>query len=211
MTAQRPLPSVTTVSVTAICDGPKVTILDVNGKTLAITTIEAARHVPTEMRLSIERDIMLLWHDKTHGWKAAYSRMKGQYLGWCARKHTTGWAKQAQVWCKSVRWRRNRKRPPKKTPFLNGARLRSANDWECVAFCCYQKYRKMLQKKQRREKDVWLLWCETVYSNGRKREDIRDQREEVVSDAQTISGDTRKTRLQMRFDWLGDNAKKVIA
>lgn len=212
MTTQRLRRSVATVSLTAIFDHEKVTILDADGNRLAVTSLQAARQVSTEMRLSIERDIVLLWHDKTHGWRATYDRMKGQYRGWCGRKNTDGWEKQAQVWCRSVRWRRNRKRPPKKTRFLNGSRPRkNAADWSYAAFCFYLQYRARFQKKQRRQKDPWLLWCETVYSNLRKREDIREQRKESVSDAQAISRNPRKAKLQMRLEWRGDNAQKVVA
>jgi hypothetical protein len=206
-------PSVVTVSLTAICQGEKTTLLDANGKQIAVIDTLLAQQVSLEMRLSIERDVPIEWHDKHHGWRAAYARMKSQYFNWRTRLHLIGWEKKAHTWGTSIRRRRNknRTRPPRKTQFLRGGRPRNTEDWEAACVSFRLRYAGMIIKKKKRNEDPWLLWAETVYSNHRKKRDINEDRRQRISITGRVSKNPRTPGIQMCFEWSADRSKAVFA
>ena len=213
MTRKMIAPSVVTVSLTAICQGEKTTLLDANGKQSAVIDTLLSQQVSLEMRLSIERDVSLEWYEKSSGWQSAYARMKSQYSNWRTRLHLSGWGKKAHIWKTSIRWRRNknRTRPPRKTQFLRGGRPRNTEDWEAACVSFRLRYAGMIIKKKKRIEDPWLLWAETVYSNHRKKRDIDEDRRQRISITGRVSKNPRTPGIQMCFEWSADQSKAVFA
>ena len=213
MTRKMIAPAVAIVSLTAIRQGEKTMLLDANGRQFAVIDTMLARQVSQELRLSFVRAVPLEWHDKHHGWRAAYARMKSQYLNWRKRLHLSGWEKKAYIWAKSIRWRRNknRTRPPRKTQFLRGARPRITEDWETACVSFRQRHAGMIIKKKKRIEDPWLLWAETVYSNHRKKRDIDEDRRQRISITGRVPKNPRTTGIQMCFEWSADRSEAVFA
>jgi hypothetical protein len=205
-------PSVVTISITAICIGENVTLLDATGKEFASISARVAREVSPEMQSSIQRDILLLWHEKKHGWPATWRRMRGQHLGKCSRRGRTEWEIKAQGWMASIRWRRNRIRLPRKGNSINGERARSDSEtWETACRFFYIKHANILRKKDIRKNDPWRLWAETVYSNHRAKEERNEERRQGISVANGIQGDTREAEIQVCFKWSRNHPEEVFA
>jgi len=196
--------SVVTVSLTAICQGEKAMLLDANGKQLAVIDTLLAKQISPEMRLSIELDVPVEWNNKHNGWYAAACRMKGQYGNWRRGLSRSGWEKKAEIWAKSLMWRRNRKSPPRKTRFSRGVRPRNTEDWEAACISFRLRYASMIIKQKKRTEDPWLLWSETTYSNHRQRKDIHDQRRQRIPDAKGVTDNSKTTGIQVRFEWSRD-------
>jgi len=201
MTGNSIAPWVVTVSLTAICKGKKTMLLDAHGKQHAVIDTLLAKQVSPEMRLSIERDVPLEWHNKHHGWYAAACRMKGQYGNWRRRLNLSGWEKKANIWLASLRWRRNRKSPPRKTQFSRGVRPRNTENWEAACISFRLRYAQMIIKKKKRIEDPWLLWAETTSCNHRQRKDVYAQRRQGIPDGKRVADNYRTTDIQVRFEW----------
>ena len=204
MTGNSIAPSVVTVSLTAICQGEKTTLLDANGKQIAAIDTPLAKQMSLKKRSLFVRSVPLEWHDKHHGWRAAPGvvTMPKKWAG--PLQLVASGQKKAEIWAKSLMWRRNRKSPPRKTRFSRGVRPRNTEDWEAACISFRLRYASMIIKQKKRTEDPWLLWSETTYSNHRQRKDIHDQRRQRIPDAKGVTDNSKTTGIQVRFEWSRD-------
>jgi len=139
-------------------------ILDCNGRRLKKTKVHLAAELHPDARKNIETH--LLWRDASLRWAK-------KYCGMVSRKNYSGWRKKAQVWEKSLRWRRNRKRPIRRGRTINGGRQRlGVTNWSQAAKLLIAQYIRIKKRNDR----PWARWSETVTRNMRARNDIRIER-----------------------------------
>lgn len=155
----------TTITLTACREGDKVIIFDRNGQRLIANPVDG--NLALEMD-QIARETLQL----EMNWKGAVRYWASQYNGMLNRRNYSGWTRKAQVWQQSLRWRRNRKQPPRVGRTLNGGRQRSELiNWPSAAELLMIQYN---QKKARNCRE-WFRWSETVTRNMRAKNDIRRQ------------------------------------
>jgi hypothetical protein len=197
--------NLTTVTLTAIDNGTSVTLLDCSGKRIA----KIPKHVAHETCETTSRKIQ-----KALDWQDAYAKCSKQHHGRKKRRELSGWEKQAHVWHRSLRFRRNslRSKERKQTHGNNPARD-MPKSWHEACFVLRKTYVQKLCNERRREKNHWRLWAETIYSNLRKRKDIHGQKKhgDGFSHTAAICFDTRTTGRQMCLEWSSDHASEVFA
>jgi hypothetical protein len=197
--------TVTSVTLTAIDNGSSLTLMDVFGKRIATVQKHCAMQIPAAIEGQIQKHL---------DWQEAFVRCSRQHHGRLKRKNLSGWEKQAHVWHRSLRWRRNRLKSQDQSHSPRAARPVSAHaSWREACFALRKVYVQKLCNERRRKKNHWRLWAETIYSNLRKRKDIHEQRKQRgrVSDDQAISLNTGTTGRQMCIEWHSDYTSDVLA
>lgn len=180
--------------------GRSVRILDSSGRAVAKVQSDVACAM-TE-RAESDLRVLLLWRPKLQ-------QMACHFFQRVDRCVQNPWEKKCGVWMRSLRWRRNRTKHVRKTNSLSSNRRQSDLTWDDASRLLLAQYANRFYEKRKREESPWRLWAQTVYSNLKKRRDIRNERaagHQIIeagreSDDQGIDGGCRKTRLQMCFDW----------
>ena len=195
----------TTVTLTAIDNGSSVTLLDCFGKRIA----KVPRHIAQETCEVTSSKIQ-----RTLDWQDAYIKCSKQHHGRKKRKELSGWEKQAHVWHRSLRFRRNslRSKERKQTQCKKHV-SDTPRSWHEACFVLRKNYVQKVCNERLRERNHWRLWAETIYSNLRKRKDIHEQKKHGngFPDNSAICFDTGTTGRQMCLEWSSDHASKVFA
>ena len=187
------------ITFTVVAFGERIKILDADGQSVA--TIDrrhaCAMHEADEKRLAV----LLRWRKKLQ-------LMATHFAQRANRSAANEWDKKCSVWMKSLRWRRNRKREPRKTNALTGRILDDGLSWDARCQLMLAQYANRFYEKLRRQEQPWRLWAQTVYSNLNKRRDIHNERSQNYesqtnwqSDNQAIDAKGGKPGLQMCLHW----------
>lgn len=188
----------------------RVKILDSFGRSLAIVDAHAAIPMTNSQQDQLALEIK---------WRPHLQLMAMRLSEKIKRLSQTEWEKKCGVWQKSLRWRRNRKPHERKTKMLIGGRARNDDcDWDTACHLFMQRYANKFYEKQKRARNPWRLWAQTVYSNLGKQRDIVDERSQKATvekrwqrNRQPIDEPSRKATIQMLLQWDRDNAEAVFA
>lgn len=183
--------SLTTVTLTAIDNGSSVTLLDCSGKRIA----KIPKHIAQEICETTSGKIQ-----RTLDWQDAYAKCSKQHHSRKQRRELSGWEKQAHVWHRSLRFRRNSLRSKERKQTHRKKHVRDIpTSWREACFVLRKSYVQKLCSERLRERNHWRLWAETIYSNLRKRKDIHEQKKhgDWFPDNSAICFDTGTTGRQM--------------
>lgn len=188
------------ITFTVVMHGDRVKILDSRGK--GIATVSKERAKPLARRKEQEISFFLSWRPGLIAMRYQLACKKTR------KKREPPWHQKSQVWMKSLRWRRNRKRPPRPKSSSSFRGHAKAIWWEDSCILLLGQYANRLFKKKERVERPWKLWAETVYSNLGKRRDILRERQQLQPSQESWECDNQrshavggKPRIQMCFDW----------
>jgi hypothetical protein len=203
------LSKVARVAFTVVDFGAKIKIFDATGQ--AIATIDSGRAYAMQEVDEKRLAVLLRWRKKLQLIATHFAQRSN-------RSAAGEWDKKCAAWMKSLRWRRNRKREPRKTNALSGRILDGGLNWDARCQLMLAQYARRFYEKLRRQEQPWRLWAQTVYSNLNKRRDIhneRSQNDEGQTDRQSVSqrphANSRKAGVQVCFDWHRDHTKAIVA
>lgn len=192
-----------TVQLTATRKGGVVLLFDKAGKRICV--VDDLLCGPMTAESVADKEYM----DK---WRAWFFAMESSLKHAAARALEDGWDRKCGTWVRSVRMRHNRLESSMAAYDRRKAKwLASHQDWEVVIDRMFAKHARVTSKRNRREKDQWSIWIDTVLSNLKARRKRNGCKDEGSTDTTPAKSFTGVETTQMQFVWRAVDSAKCLA